>query len=334
FSTGLQYNRNRYLHQQLGVWLQRDPLGYADGPNLYAYYPSVNGTDPWGLEKWEKVNKKKHIYRALEDGATLKNLSKQLIKHENDWVCIWPMRKPENKWGDYPTACKGAEADASNLFFSKGNRGKPYYAKWYALSPHKPKDAYIQGINKLFKQHSGWNAFFDSTAKWHTPQEAASIIKRWSKQGATPIGMLYFGGHGGPGLGIGPDLKNLFTPVDLFLVANSNANHSNVYNTAVKKVGPPKCWFSRGSSVVGFGCFTQNWAAVFATVMRKTANTYGTNKKIYAGLTKNKRVGGCSFTDDTDTFQASLPVGKIGADWIEYKGKDDYVTSLFLNFLT
>ncbi|MDA7951778.1 MAG: RHS repeat-associated core domain-containing protein [Pirellulaceae bacterium] len=50
FSTGLQYNRNRYLHQQLGIWLSRDPLGYADGPNLYAYYPNVNGVDPWGEE--------------------------------------------------------------------------------------------------------------------------------------------------------------------------------------------------------------------------------------------------------------------------------------------
>ncbi|RCS48297.1 hypothetical protein DTL42_13510 [Bremerella cremea] len=50
-TTGLQINRNRYLHLQLGCWVTRDPIGYSDGLNLYQYIdgrPSVS-SDPLGL---------------------------------------------------------------------------------------------------------------------------------------------------------------------------------------------------------------------------------------------------------------------------------------------
>ncbi|MEM1109806.1 MAG: RHS repeat-associated core domain-containing protein, partial [Planctomycetota bacterium] len=48
--TGLVYNRARYLHPQLGRFVQRDPLGYVDGMNTYAYYAGISrGVDPSGL---------------------------------------------------------------------------------------------------------------------------------------------------------------------------------------------------------------------------------------------------------------------------------------------
>jgi len=42
--------RNRVLHPALGVWIQRDPLGFASGANLYQYANSspANLTDPTG----------------------------------------------------------------------------------------------------------------------------------------------------------------------------------------------------------------------------------------------------------------------------------------------
>jgi RHS repeat-associated protein len=50
--TGLQYNRSRYYACWLGRWTATDPLGVADGPNLYSYVndnpvvlQDVNGTD-------------------------------------------------------------------------------------------------------------------------------------------------------------------------------------------------------------------------------------------------------------------------------------------------
>lgn len=50
--TGLQLNRNRYYHQQLGRWLSRDPIGYGDGLNLYAAYFVPSRMDPLGLQQW------------------------------------------------------------------------------------------------------------------------------------------------------------------------------------------------------------------------------------------------------------------------------------------
>ena len=47
----LQYNRNRYYSSEMGRWLTKDPLGYKDGMNMYAYVhnnPMMN-TDAYGL---------------------------------------------------------------------------------------------------------------------------------------------------------------------------------------------------------------------------------------------------------------------------------------------
>src|SRR5690606_38588554 len=48
--SGLQLNRHRYLHQQLGRWISRDATGYADGLNLFNYVRNnpENAFDPRG----------------------------------------------------------------------------------------------------------------------------------------------------------------------------------------------------------------------------------------------------------------------------------------------
>ena len=47
----IQYNRGRFLDYYTGCWLNEDPIGYQDGPNLYTYVHSnpVNKMDPQGL---------------------------------------------------------------------------------------------------------------------------------------------------------------------------------------------------------------------------------------------------------------------------------------------
>ncbi|MBW3540454.1 MAG: hypothetical protein KY476_09295 [Planctomycetes bacterium] len=49
--TGLYVIRSRTYSSGLGSWLQRDPLGYSDGSNLFEYVGSspVQSTDPSGL---------------------------------------------------------------------------------------------------------------------------------------------------------------------------------------------------------------------------------------------------------------------------------------------
>ncbi len=48
--TELYYVRNRTYRPTLGRWIQRDPIGYVGGVNLYEYVESnpVNAVDPWG----------------------------------------------------------------------------------------------------------------------------------------------------------------------------------------------------------------------------------------------------------------------------------------------
>ncbi|PQO43816.1 RHS repeat domain-containing protein [Blastopirellula marina] len=51
-NTGLQVNRNRYFHQQIGGWCSRDPLRYSDGMNQYSASFVPNYVDPMGLFRW------------------------------------------------------------------------------------------------------------------------------------------------------------------------------------------------------------------------------------------------------------------------------------------
>jgi RHS repeat-associated protein len=56
--TGLYYFRARYQDPELGRFLQRDPLGYGAGVNLYQYTSSspTNWVDPFGLEEAKPIN--------------------------------------------------------------------------------------------------------------------------------------------------------------------------------------------------------------------------------------------------------------------------------------
>lgn len=47
--TRLYYYRNRCYAPHLGLFIQRDPIGYADGLNLYHAYFAPSATDPSGL---------------------------------------------------------------------------------------------------------------------------------------------------------------------------------------------------------------------------------------------------------------------------------------------
>ncbi len=49
--TGLQLNRNRFYAAGLGRWVNRDPIGYRGGPNLYEYVNGMplDGLDPSGF---------------------------------------------------------------------------------------------------------------------------------------------------------------------------------------------------------------------------------------------------------------------------------------------
>ncbi|NQJ69540.1 RHS repeat-associated core domain-containing protein [Streptococcus suis] len=65
--TGLHYNRFRYYDSDVGMFIQRDPIGLLGGLNTFQYAPNpILWVDPWGLSctkpsPWTKKGWK-HIY--------------------------------------------------------------------------------------------------------------------------------------------------------------------------------------------------------------------------------------------------------------------------------
>ena len=83
------FYRHRTLAPTLGRFTSRDPLGYADGPNLYPYVDNrpLHLTDPFGLDAvaclpgWAK-RVRRHVdpgYRAYEFGEYLVGLFRDLL---------------------------------------------------------------------------------------------------------------------------------------------------------------------------------------------------------------------------------------------------------------
>jgi len=72
---GLYFYRARYLHPELGRFLQSDPNGYEDSLNMYQAFNQnpVNFVDPFGEEVWGACAKSyEHLLRPTENSAIIK----------------------------------------------------------------------------------------------------------------------------------------------------------------------------------------------------------------------------------------------------------------------
>ena len=81
--SGLQLHRNRYYHPQLGQWINRDPLGYVDGMNLYGAYFAPGKMDPLGL--LQDISETREAY--LREELDL-NVIDGLLNPISSWVVM------------------------------------------------------------------------------------------------------------------------------------------------------------------------------------------------------------------------------------------------------
>ncbi len=239
--------------------------------------------DPDGL--WRKVSK--YIYEATKDGETLEELAELITYGEpENWVCIWPI-KDKALWKKYPIAKKCARANVKNLI-TEAKDGENVKMR---QSYNDPGDGFMVGLVP----------FWGRSLVWKSGKHAGELLAKRSKQGGSPIGFLAIGGHcyGDESIGKNEGDSNIgFKASDLFSAAQEKKNDHNTYASSVKKIGPPRCWFTRKARIYGFACnshpvWSNDWAN---TVVRKTANVFGATGLVY--------------TYDPKTPQASLTGGK------------------------
>lgn len=196
----LYHVRNRVLCSSLGVWAQRDPLGYADGPNLYEYSRSnpTNRLDPTGL-----------------GGPTPPVFpADPTLPPGPDWK--WSGMPPEGglnggwvgpngdsvHWDPSPHGEIGPHWDWNDPYGNKW-RFDPQSGKWWpdeGNNPNKPLPNFPEGT--LQKVSDPPPPVLDPAPPWWL------VLVGWCAKSPTPIGAGggLGGGAGGLGGGFGPPL--------------------------------------------------------------------------------------------------------------------------------
>ena len=82
--TELHYNRFRYYDSDVGMFIQRDPIGLLGGSNVFAYAPNpVGWVDPWGLTSDELVYRLLQGDEVVYYGITKRPALERLGEHMN-----------------------------------------------------------------------------------------------------------------------------------------------------------------------------------------------------------------------------------------------------------
>ncbi len=302
---GSYYVRARAYQPTTGRWISTDPIGLVEGSNLYLAYFVPNSVDPSGL--WTQIAPPRgNIYKADKDNESLMELAQIVTGDVEDWVCIWP--KPDTlKWKDYPKAKCGALADVSNLKYKTRRLVK--MRQDFISRPKPNNDGFMEAVSKIWGR----------SGVWTSGANASKYLANKSGQGKTPISQLLIGGHN---YGAKAEIGNnpggpIWKASDIINIATEPDNSKNTYGSAIKKIGPPRCWFAREAKIYGFACnthpaWTNDWAS---KVVRKSAIVHGAIPLVYA------------------QFDTKGPRGSVKTSYTQFAGKQrrNYTLKRLLN---
>jgi RHS repeat-associated protein len=231
--SGLQYYRARYFDNYLGRFINRDPIGYKDGLNLY------------------------RGYFVIADG------------NGNYWSCIWPTGNSVTKssdWkkpSDWPTASKCDTADVSNL---KKTEGPSLYVNlWVGDKPYL--NARPEALT-LLTGNGVENALKNKSNEGATPIQYFEINGHGN--GTQPVAMNSISGRYQYQL-IFKKEQQAFQPAPVGST-DSGDEPTATYERAKTKKGPKKCWFTRSAKTYGIMCYGKIFGDSFAgAYLRKGA---------------------------------------------------------------
>jgi len=188
--TGLYHVRNRIYDPLTGRWLQRDPIGYADGASLYAAYFAPGTTDPYGFKKraitvastawaarWHWMGE--DIVGAYDLSALLEAIKEKVGKYdpkgEGNCNCLSLLKLAGHgaERTDIPRGVVAAALGAEETGWSKKNRIKGLSHQGDPLGERPdPKtdpagfDEYIEAMKKRAKDPLAHELFLGSTKEF------------------------------------------------------------------------------------------------------------------------------------------------------------------------
>jgi RHS repeat-associated protein len=132
-TLGLYHFRARWMSGLAGRFMGRDPIGYADGYNIYMSYLQLVSMDAFGTETEDDEN---WNYTDLEYGTSILGYYYRAVSDAGDW-------KPGNKVVDFPLneirCCPGRTREGAvslsvNVSLQLGFLSNAYL-EWLELSP-------------------------------------------------------------------------------------------------------------------------------------------------------------------------------------------------------
>jgi RHS repeat-associated protein len=284
----LQDHRARWLDLLHGRWLQRDPAGYVDGMNLYEYAASrpTSASDVLGLN-WVQDEKHTHIYSPDETGGSLKQLVTRVMSDhptENlnpdlDWACIWPVECPEGV-SERLVGTTLKHRYGKDWVFTRDSCLK------FDVSNLLPPDAPGAEIRGTIAQDKGaLGGGFNLPLK--TANGVIEEIMLHSQEGRTPMSSLVLMGHSS---GDEVELRELgrsrggmrgpkFSVQRMRELATVGGPSRQTYANAIKRIGPPRCWFAVNAKIRLFGCETKHHATTWAPQILRGNQDYGVTVK-------------------------------------------------------